>query len=86
MYKLPEGKIALFDSGQPIPEHHKARFEREGWPPDLHAALREPEYPYQLELLFDEALEDYPNIVRAEAPDGRRWEKRNNRLVRVEDS
>ena len=46
------------------------------------ARIREPDYAYQLEMMFEELLADYPNAVRAVALDGRVWEKREGRMVR----
>lgn len=46
------------------------------------ARFREPEYDYQLQIMFEDLLADYPRSVRAVAPDGRVWTKRAGRFVR----
>lgn len=71
------GYIQIFDD-DPVPIGHRCG----DLGPTHLARIREPEYTYQLELLFTELLEDYPRSVRAVAPNGRVWVKRDGRFQR----
>ncbi len=70
------GWIQIFDNGLLPPGSGELG-------PSHYGRIREPEYAYALEVLFEELVEDHPEAVRAVAPDGRVWTKTDGRFVFV---
>lgn len=85
--KIDAGKIALFDDDLIGSDMRSWRRQMIDGPqhgplgPAHFGTITEPEYPYQLDILFQEVVEDYPQVIRAVAWDGRKWTKRYGRFV-----
>lgn len=91
--EIEDGKIALFDRGEgtgPGEDTRPAIRQMIDGPnhgplgPSHFGSIVEPEYPYQLEELFREVTEDHPQVICAEACDGRRWDKIDGVFVRAD--